>query len=87
MSYTKRDYEAVAQILRSHKQTAPHPDVFVVPTISSIQACLSRIFAADNPRFDAERFAKACEPGHVKVLHGQCSVCLHYGDDCTGDAK
>ncbi len=23
-------------------------------------------------------------PEHVKVLHGQCPICHHYGDDCTG---
>ena len=22
---------------------------------------------------------------HTMVLHGQCSVCGHYGEDCTGD--
>jgi hypothetical protein len=24
---------------------------------------------------------------HIKVLHGQCKVCGHYGDDCTGKSK
>ena len=23
-------------------------------------------------------------PKHDKVLHGECPVCHHYGDDCTG---
>lgn len=31
-----------------------------------IQRNLSELFASDNPRFDAERFAKACEPGSGK---------------------
>lgn len=24
------------------------------------------------------------ESGHVKVAHGQCDICGHFGDDCTG---
>lgn len=32
----------------------------------NIADSLSRMLASDNPRFDAERFAKACEPGSGK---------------------
>lgn len=64
MSFTRKHYEETARIIReartrywsTHGAGAAH----------DIQDELSTMFASDNPRFDAERFAKACEPGRAK---------------------
>lgn len=52
--FSKRHYEVVANVLSVSKDERL--------TILGLQALLTRMFTADNPRFDAERFNKACEP-------------------------
>lgn len=51
---TKRDYEKAAEIVR--KRILPARDYELI--VSSFV----QLFANDNPRFDATRFRKACEP-------------------------
>lgn len=37
---------------------------------------------------DMRASGKKYEPRtHVKILHGLCGVCGHYGEDCTGEVK
>lgn len=61
MSFTKRDYESIANIISvvRERYLATHGNA----AAREIQGCLSAYFAENNPRFDAERFARACEPG------------------------
>lgn len=73
MPCTKRDFEAVARII-AHRRSEHFANVGDNAVYQSgyhdaarhIGRELSRHFAATNPRFDAERFAKACEPGGGK---------------------
>ena len=53
------------------------PDV--APQVARrIRALLKSV---DGAIRNAERFSPAT---HTKVLHGQCAVCGHFGQDCTG---
>lgn len=69
MTFTRKHYEETARIIR---ERARHNAIDPVwregwhAAVSSMRVQLSAMFAADNPRFDAERFAKACEPGSAK---------------------
>lgn len=51
---TRKDYESVAQIIRS---TGLTPDAR-----AALVTKFSTMFGADNPRFDWARFATACVP-------------------------
>lgn len=69
MSFTRKHYEETARIIREHRTDVANVDaVGGLPDLmlSRVARDLSAMFAADNPRFDAERFAKACEPGSGK---------------------
>lgn len=61
---TKKDYEAIARTVRGSLEAIsatelPHT-ASVREAIKHTAVDLSRIFAADNPRFDRARFLKAC---------------------------
>ena len=63
MSLSKKNYEAVAELLRT--QVIPGPDESVEEqtwndAVEVIASDLAGYFAADNPRFDRGRFLKAC---------------------------
>jgi hypothetical protein len=49
---TRRHFQAVADVLRA---SGAHPDA-----VRDIALALADVFAADNPRFDEERFLTAC---------------------------
>jgi hypothetical protein len=68
MSFTRKHYEECARIIREAHAKYPDGagDDGAHVAIYGIRCYLSRMFASDNPRFDAERFAKACEPGSAK---------------------
>lgn len=75
MSFTKRDYEAIASIIAHGNAYAsayprgPMANEYIRGyrhALNHARDTLSAHFAADNPRFDAERFARACEPGSGK---------------------
>jgi len=51
---TKKDYVAIAAVLRQADTAAPEK------IVREIAEKLSEVFAADNPRFDRERFKTAC---------------------------
>jgi hypothetical protein len=63
MSFTRKHYEECARIIKHAREDVEHDPRLIV---ECMQADFSRMFASDNPRFDAERFAKACEPGSAK---------------------
>jgi hypothetical protein len=51
--FTRRHYLAIAEIVRAE----PDPEVR-----ERLAYALIRVFASDNPRFDAGRFREACKP-------------------------
>lgn len=76
MSFTKRDYEAIARIIAERHQVqkdtvAQWPDLHNTcrnrrMELDMVRDAIAEHFTRDNPRFDPERFAKACEPGSGK---------------------
>ncbi len=67
---TRKNYEAAAEIIRGY-----HKAGVVPPEIGRAQAAFLRLFKGDNPRFDENRFFKACRP-----------VAQSDGHPCTGPA-
>jgi hypothetical protein len=64
---TRKDYEAFAEVFRKYTteiqalaREGRHG--YGGPHVLTIAGEVANIFAADNPRFDRERFLKACEP-------------------------
>lgn len=67
MSFTRKHYIEVARVIHDRsisglanldaKESEGYRHALL-----HVQGDLARMFAADNPRFDAERFNKACEP-------------------------
>lgn len=76
MSFTRKHYVEVARIIHDLRVDANnalwsrgHNDGFQAgarAATNRMQSDLARMFAADNPRFDRERFNVACEPGSDK---------------------
>lgn len=70
MSFTRKHYETAARIIRTQREHNAHYagdgnsqfNQGAQWAAKVIGDRLSTMFASDNPRFDAERFAKACEP-------------------------
>jgi hypothetical protein len=75
MAFTKSHYEEVAGIIRAQRARvdseygpalrmglAPAIACGALGAIDGIQGGLRRMFASQNPKFDAARFDKACEP-------------------------
>lgn len=67
MSFTRKHYEDVARIIADAKAGKGAPQFATCQVLNGyqiaaadIQAKLTALFAADNPRFDAARFAVAC---------------------------
>ena len=69
MAFTKQHYEAIAKIIKSYTQADPEPpsddtevrlDAVSVRTSRWIAKDLIDYFAKDNPRFDCDKFIKAC---------------------------
>lgn len=63
--FSKRHYEVVAKAIRD-VQTSTGNDIrnhdHTAVVLDTLRYKLVCIFHSDNPRFDAERFNKACEP-------------------------
>lgn len=75
MSFSRKQYETVARIIRegrTYVNAYPMQDGTqdyargYRQALTRVTSELSAMFAADNPRFDAERFARACEPDGAK---------------------
>lgn len=56
MAHSRKDYEAVAEIINDTSYTV-HMDL---PTVTTIAVALADLFEAGNERFDRARFLKAC---------------------------
>lgn len=54
---TRKDYEKMATVIRSHRKD---DDGTSSAVIASIAIDLAQVFATDNPRFDRARFFGAC---------------------------
>lgn len=55
---TKKNYEAAAALVREVARWDASGECVRV-----LEETFGRFFAADNPRFDRERFERACVPG------------------------
>lgn len=61
MAMSKKDYIAIAGVLNEWHQSANNS--LAQLSIKLMAGDLAEVFAADNPRFDAERFDEAvCAP-------------------------
>ena len=58
MAMSKKDYVKFAEVIRVAKQRDYEIGAQV---LRFFEIEIADLFAADNPRFDRERFAKACE--------------------------
>ena len=63
---TKKHYEAIAKIFAARASSVPPADAhpFYLGAEESREAIandLATLFASENPRFDKERFLKACK--------------------------
>ncbi len=56
LRFQRRHYEAIAEMLADEHLYALNDQA----TLRRVEASLVLLFGRDNPRFDAERFAKAC---------------------------
>lgn len=54
---SRKDYEAIARVIRENEGD--------IPTLVSVAKGVADIFAADNARFDRQRFYAACDLGPV----------------------
>lgn len=62
--FSKRHYEVVARAIKESKAAwnGDEDEEAALCAINGLQYKILCIFNSDNPRFDAERFNKACEP-------------------------
>lgn len=58
---SRKDYEAVARILRGERRDAQQEETRLV--VERIARDFAALFGADNPHFDEVRFLAACEVG------------------------
>ena len=63
---TRKDYEQVAQAIARVRADRKAPNGGLLPlevrhTIEEIEDRLIQIFSDDNPRFDHEKFLRACK--------------------------
>jgi hypothetical protein len=76
---TKKDYQAIAAAIYrqapgflSPRERLDSGNVLVIGNTfqmwQRIQEAITEVLAADNPRFDRERFMEACETGHCRGM-------------------
>ena len=63
---TRKDYEAIAEILRQHRQhieeaesLLPFPTAYAISHLDLIEGSFIELFESENPRFDRARFLSA----------------------------
>lgn len=56
---SKKDYVAIAALLRDHAETIMDPTQAPDIALRDLVDGVADLFAADNPRFDRERFLNA----------------------------
>ena len=58
---TRKDYVAIAKAFDYLRQVAGcGRDAIATQTVTDCAVAVANVMAADNPRFDRERFLKAC---------------------------
>lgn len=60
---TRKDYKRIAEVIRTLRTYSDYGTVDRLHDRLVLE--LSKMFAADNPRFDAAKFQDACENGPV----------------------
>lgn len=68
---TKRDYQAIARAIYQTREMIyrdPSHDEVRDLLLADLAERLSDVMAADNPRFDRERFIEACETGTTRGM-------------------
>ena len=63
MSMSKKDYVKVASIIHTALQESDPYLTMRGPVVAEVGRRLADMFAADNPRFDRDRFRKAASLG------------------------
>lgn len=58
--FTRRHYKAIAEIMAWNKRLADQDETDSAWIVSHTADDLADCFTEDNPRFDRERFLKAC---------------------------
>ena len=58
MMMTRKDYVAIAALIKHQRESAERDDIQL--GVEYIADSLAHFFKTDNPRFDRERFLKAC---------------------------
>jgi len=64
---TKKDYQAIARAIHGIRIETPAGDD-PMAALDRVTQELCSILAADNPRFDRQRFVEACETGRCKGM-------------------
>jgi hypothetical protein len=65
--WSKQDYESVAQIFHEDLRWCLAEDHRAIERNHILRADFADMFAADNSRFDREKFFEACETGkHIR---------------------
>jgi hypothetical protein len=60
---SRKDYQAFADALKEvRRNLAANPERSALYVLDDLQIHIMRIFAADNPRFDGDRFDTAARP-------------------------
>lgn len=60
---SRKDYRMIARVIYDVRKGTSCCGVENHSTLAPIVEGLARMFVADNPRFDREKFVKACETG------------------------
>ena len=65
--FQQRHFEVIAQAIqdekRSYQHLVPASAEHYTNTLQSFAESLATLFARDNPRFDRDRFLRACQVG------------------------
>lgn len=60
-AFQRRHYVLLAEAIKRVRTLGPHHDT-PAEALRDAQEAVADLLAADNPKFDRERFAAACEP-------------------------
>ncbi len=55
---TRKDYEKIAEVFRLFSGTPE--EIAIHSTVNAMACCMAAQLAEDNPRFDVDKFLKAC---------------------------
>lgn len=69
--FTRQHYRAIAQAMARHRKDTGRWDADgnTLVRAKDVEQSLAAFFAADNPRFDRERFLNACQ-GRLSAMQG-----------------